>query len=96
MGVWYIIVHGDDHFGDRFLALNGLRPHQKGAALQRILHRNLDYGLKRRFLSLYRPISQLLENMKLAFALKEQYLNNYKRYHHDRHTVGKVFSLRIR
>ena len=47
-------------------------------------------------LTLYRPISQLLENLKLAFALKEQYLNNYKRYHHNRHTVGKVFSLRIR
>ena len=47
-------------------------------------------------LTLYRPISQLLEDSKLAFALKEQYLNNYKRYHHDRHTVGKVFSLRIR
>ena len=47
-------------------------------------------------LTLYRPISQLPENVKLAFALKEQYLNNYKRYHHDRHTVGKVFSLRIR
>ena len=48
------------------------------------------------FLTLYRPISQLLEDLKLAFALKEQYLNNYKRYHHNRHTVGKVFSLRIR
>ena len=47
-------------------------------------------------LTLYRPISQLLEDLKLAFALKEQYLNNYKRYHQDRHTVGKVFSLRIR
>ena len=47
-------------------------------------------------LTLYRPISRLLEDSKLAFALKEQYLNNHKRYHHDRHTVGKVFSLRIR
>ena len=38
---------------------------------------------------------QLLEGSSLAFAPKEQYLNNYKRYHHVRHTVGKVFSLRI-
>ena len=42
--------------------------------------------------TLYRPIPQLLEDLKLAFVLKEQYLNNYKRYHHDRHTVGKVVS----
>ena len=47
-------------------------------------------------LTLYRPNSQLLENVKLAFALKGQYLNNYKHYHHDRHTIGKVFSLPIR
>ena len=32
---------------------------------------------------------------KLAFKLKRQYLNDYKLYHHDRHTVGNVFSLRI-
>ena len=49
-----------------------------------------------RTLTLYRPIFQLQEGSKLAFALKEQYLNNYERYHHDRHTNGKVFSLRIR
>ena len=47
------------------------------------------------FLTLYRRIFQLLEGSSLAFALKEQYLNNYKRYHHVRHTVGKVFSLHI-
>ena len=47
-------------------------------------------------LTLYRPIFQLLEGSNLAFALKEQYINNYKRYHHDRHTIGKVFSFRIR
>ena len=46
-------------------------------------------------LTLYRRIFQLLEGSSLAFALKEQYINNYKRYHHVRHTVGKVFSLRI-
>ena len=46
-------------------------------------------------LTLYRRIFQLLEGSSLAFALKEQYLDNYKRYHHVRHTVGKVFSLRI-
>ena len=44
---------------------------------------------------LYRRIFQLLQGSSLAFALKEQYLKNYKRYHHVRHTVGKVFSLRI-
>ena len=38
------------------------------------------------FLTLYRPIHQLLEGSKLAFALKEQYLNHFKRYRHDRHT----------
>ena len=32
---------------------------------------------------------------RLAFKLKRQYLNDYRIYHHDRHTVGKVFSLRI-
>ena len=46
-------------------------------------------------LTLYRRIFQFLEGSNLAFALKEQYLNNYKRYHHVGHTVGKVFSLRI-
>ena len=45
--------------------------------------------------TLYRRIFQLLEGSSLAFALKVQYLNNYKRYHHVKHTVGKVFSLRI-
>ena len=45
--------------------------------------------------TLYRRIFQLLEGSSLAFALKEQYINNYKRYHHVRHTVGKVFSLCI-
>ena len=39
-------------------------------------------------LTLYRRIFQLLEGSSLAFALKEQYLNNYKRLHHVRHTVG--------
>ena len=57
----------------------------------RVLHTVVEH-----FLTLYRPISQLPEDSKLAFALKEQYLNNYKRYHHDRHAVGEVFSLRIR
>ena len=33
-----------------------------------------------RVLTLYRRIFQLLEGSSLAFALKEQYLNNYKRY----------------
>ena len=46
-------------------------------------------------LTLYRLISQLLEDSKLAFALKEQYLNHHKCYDHDRQTVGNVFSLRI-
>ena len=46
-------------------------------------------------LTLYRRICQLLEGSSLAFALKEQYVKNYKRYHRVRHTVGKVFSLRI-
>ena len=46
-------------------------------------------------LTLYRRIFQLLEGSSLAIALKEQYLNNYKRYHHVRHTVGKVFSSRL-
>ena len=32
---------------------------------------------------------------KLAFEIKRQYLNNYTLYHNDRHTVGKVFLLRI-
>ena len=53
-------------------------------------------SFRAQWLTLYRPISQLLEDLKFAFALKEQYLNNYKRYHHDRHTVRKVFSLQIR
>ena len=32
--------------------------------------------------SFYRLILQLLDSSKLAFQLKKQYLNNYKRYHH--------------
>ena len=50
----------------------------------------------RYIIALYRPIFQLFEGSTWAFAFKVKYLNNYKRYHHDRHIVGKVFSLCIR
>ena len=47
-------------------------------------------------LTLYRPISQLLDDSKLAFALKEQYLNHYNSTSAttpiDTLPVGKVFS----
>ena len=34
-----------------------------------------------------------VEGSKLAFALKKNYLNNYKRYHHDRHTVNPLSAI---
>ena len=36
-------------------------------------------------LTVYRLIPQLLECSNLAIELKKQYLDNYKRYHRDRH-----------
>ena len=41
------------------------------------------------------PLADGFHSKKLAFEFRRQYVNDYKLYHHDRHTVGKVFSLRI-
>ena len=80
----FVRMRSGDHLWDTKMS-------KKSTSLRRIRFQTNKKN-KQHVLRVYRPILQLPEYLKLAFQLKRQYLNNYKHYHHDTHTVEKVFN----